>query len=192
MAKRLDGKKVATGLLAAVALYWLGGLLSGSFDSEEGVDLGENGGLDPETVALNSGIDTNTPEPITPPPEAAPTPQPQPAPATQPAPAPAPAPTAGISQPAPAASTTPAPASGSLKPSGADEVTANWFKKLSPGAQAALASGVVGGASALLQGLAAKSAQEDAKEREDRMREDKVRRGGIPAFSINAFRSKGA
>lgn len=41
----------------------------------------------------------------------------------------------------------------------------------------------------MMQALAAKNAQEDAEERENRMREDRTRRGSVPDFS-SAFKPR--
>lgn len=62
------------------------------------------------------------------------------------------------------------------------EGVGKWFKDLSPEAQQIVAKSFQGGAAALMQGLAQKSAQEDAVERENRRREDQQRRGQIPAI----------
>lgn len=191
MAKRLDGKKVATGILAAVALYYLGGLISGFFSDDGGTSADTNTD-GPEVAAL--GVDDSNFTPPPPMPEQTVTaPPPAPAPAQTPA-APVAAPTENLLAKTQAA---PPPDAGSLaleKPSegGIINKSQSWFKNLSPAAQAALAQGVVGGAAGLMQGLAQKSAQEDAKRIEDQKREDKTRRGSIQAFSLNSFRPKGA
>lgn len=62
------------------------------------------------------------------------------------------------------------------------EGVGKWFKDLSPEAQQVIAKSFQGGAAALMQGLAQKSAQEDALERENRRREDQQRRGQVPSF----------
>ena len=66
---------------------------------------------------------------------------------------------------------------------------AGWFSGLSAPAQEVLARGFAGGAAGLMQALAMKNASEDAEERENRAREDRIRRGSVPDFS-SAF-SKG-
>lgn len=83
---------------------------------------------------------------------------------------------------------TPAPSS-ALSNLGGDRLTAtsNWFKSLSPAAQAALMGGVAGGAGALMTALSQKHAQEFQLEHEQRGREDIQRRGQIPAFSSTAI-----
>lgn len=119
---------------------------------------------------------------------AAQTQQPAPAPAPNPAPVVAPAaePTTGAFD---ANSKTP-----SLYGKEGDApapFAATWFSKLTPGAQAALAQGVVGGASGLLQSLAQKNMLEDQEKREERAREDRIRRTSVAAFGDGAFKPKG-
>lgn len=68
------------------------------------------------------------------------------------------------------------------EPVGLIEGVGKWFKDLSPEAQQVVSKSFQGGATALMQGLAQRSAQEDALERENRRRDDQQRRGQIPAF----------
>lgn len=200
MAKRLDGKKVAAGLLAAAALYYFGGLLKGVFDDPNSLDDTSGGDESPDTPILNPGdadqaaanqaLETPMPQAPAPAQEPAPAPPPQP-----PVQAPAPAPTAAA-QPAPVGPAPgAAPQSGSLalapEQDGIINKAANWFKNLSPGAQAVLGGGTAGGAAAIMNSLAQKNAMEFSREQSDRAREDKVRRGAIQPFSLDAFR-KGA
>lgn len=179
MAKRLDGKKVATGIAIAAALYYLWGIASDSFDGSDAPDLTTDG---PEVAALGQE-DTGFDPSLTPMPEMpAPTPAPEAAPAPTPQPVPQVAPTPQQASPLVAPVQAPAPTGNTMGNDPANTGIMSWYKNLSPGAQQALAGGVAGGASGLMAALAQRSAQEDAKEREDRARDDKIRRGSIPAF----------
>lgn len=124
------------------------------------------------------------PAPEIPPPQPPPTPAPPPPPAAEPPSAPPPNPTQGLQQP---------PAGGDLNlgdgGGGIINGAADWFRSLSPGAQAALAKGIAGGAGALMQALAQRNQLEAQREREEREREDRRRRGAIPAFG-SAFTPK--
>jgi type IV secretory pathway VirB10-like protein len=194
--KRLDGKKVGLGLLAAAALYYLTGLSSGSFDQTDTSDTSGGGEAPPVPVntpeEATAPVAMPTPEPSSPPPAPA-APQAPPAPAAQPTQG---MPAQGMAQQqAPTPATAAATPSGSLKLDNAEPgvigKSAKWFAGLSPGAQAILAAGTAGGAGALMQSLAMKSAQEDADKRNEMAREDKKRRESIPSFSLGAFRKPG-
>lgn len=70
-------------------------------------------------------------------------------------------------------------------------IIAKWAQNLSPEGQAVVAKAIAGGAAGLMQGLAQKNAEEDRRDREERAREDKKRRGAIQAFGANAFSPSG-
>lgn len=72
-----------------------------------------------------------------------------------------------------------------------DGIIAKWAKDLSPQAQQVVAKAIAGGAAGLMQGIAQKNAEEDRREREERAREDKKRRGAIQAFGANAYAPRG-
>ncbi len=206
--KRIDGKKVAKGLLIAAALYYFGSLISGNFGEDAGGDGGDGGDSPDPSLLQTDGQDVSIQEPDTttpaPGPESVPLPstpaappvattqnlqQPQQSAAAAPAstqPAPQP------EQPQAAPQTPPPTASPKIGDEGIIGKTAKWFQNLSPGAQAVLGGTVAGGAGMTIQALAQKNAQEDAKAREDRAREDRTRRGQVQPFSLNAFRAKGA
>lgn len=74
---------------------------------------------------------------------------------------------------------------------GALNSAATWFDKLTPNGKAILARGVAGGASALMQALSQQHALDFQKKRDEQAREDKMRRGQIPAFGENAYQPKG-
>lgn len=108
-------------------------------------------------------------------------------------------PASGPSSPAPAGSTT------AQTPSAVKDLSTSvaktpslpqgtnvgqWFKSLSPAAQAAIAGGVAGGAGAVMNAIAAKNAQEFQTDREQRTRDDVIRRGAITAFGDGAIKPK--
>lgn len=199
--KRVDGKKVAKGILAAVAVYYLGSLLSGVFDSS--ADAADEFKPDPspgdaDTAAVAAGLGSNlTPQPI-PMPEA-----PEIKPTTIDTPKVAPVQTAqAVSTanipsdiPTPQSNYTPSPALADtprIKSPTEENGYGKWLDKLSPNAKAIIAGGMFGGAGALLQANAQKNALEDARAREDRAREDRTRRGAIPAFGDGIIASRRA
>lgn len=173
--KRVDGKKVAWGILGAVALYYLGGLVSGGFgEGEEGFTPDPSPG-DADTSAVQAGMQTPMPEPVA-------TPE-------VPAAAPAPAPAAAAPTPAPVQATTPVQPSQGLDPTkpandaGMGGSYGKWFSGLSKEAQGIIAGGITGGAGAALNGMAQKNALEDRKEVEERKRQDQIRRGNVPLIA---------
>lgn len=66
-----------------------------------------------------------------------------------------------------------------------------WFQNLSPGAQAILAKGAVGGAAGLIAALAQKHQLDEQRRREEQKRDDKIRRGYVAPISDDAFKPKG-
>lgn len=204
--KRLSKSKVARGILIAAAIYYLGGMASNAMGNPDGAQLSATGdasvgipadgealptGPPPDSWSAGDAVDTGAdvtaglepPAPAAPAQVQAPTvAAPAPTQPEQPAAVPAPA-----STPAPVAdrSTTLG------KPGDASGNQGAWFKGLSPGAQAIIAGGVMGGAGATMQALGTKSAQEDARAREDRARADKIRRGSIQPYAPGAFRQRG-
>lgn len=176
--KTLGKSKLASGLLAAAAVYFLGSYLAGDDApaTEPPVDLGVNGGLDPESALRG---DVVTPEPV----EAVPTPEvPQAAVPQAPQP-PVPPP---VSETPPQTTSTPGSNLGS-KDGGIIAGAAKWFKDLSPGAQQVLAASVAGGATGMMQALAQKNAMDDARDREERVRQDRIRRTTITPFAPNSL-----
>lgn len=167
--KKLGKSKLTGALLAAAAAYFLGDLFGGD---------GETPTLDPSLVTEPPGSDITMPEVESnlisePPPEPSPVPEtPVPAPQTA---TPAVAPT-GLSQPTLGSSD-----GGILAGVG------RWFKDLSPEGQRVVAQSIAGGAAGLIQGLAQKNAMEDAREREERQRADRERRGRVAAFAPGAI-----
>jgi hypothetical protein len=144
----------------------------------------------PVPGVADAAAQVQPPSATVPPPVAAP-PTPAPAAPTQPAPAgpSAPAPTGSVASvtPAPVSDLSTQPKTPSL-PQGTN--VGEWFKSLSPAAQAALAGGVAGGAGAIMNAIAAKNAQDFAFEREQRARDDVTRRGAISAFSDGAIKPR--
>ena len=214
--KKVTKSKVVKGLLIAAAVYYTAGIAGGMMGSTDMANLPGIKGL-ADTLGINAGAFGETGPPgaiptpdfqatplVTQPPiQETPTPDAtaelaqasQPAmpaqPAAQPtvpgAPAqPAPAPNA----PAPAAPPPDAAAPAQPGAPGVPTSALSWWKNLSPAAQQILAQGFAGGAAGMMQALAAKNAQEDAEERENRMREDRTRRGAVPDFS-SAFKPRG-
>jgi hypothetical protein len=220
--KKVAKSKVVKGLAIAAALYYVGGLAAGAMGSTTAANLpgikgaadlfglnagafGETGppGLDmpvPQTTPL---ADTSAPmgTDLTPGPNAtaelaanAPAAPPPAAPAPAAPPSPAPVTDKSVPAQAPAGVPPAGPLAMGKPGGGIINSAAGWFQGLSPGAQQILAGSVAGGAAGVMQALAAKNAQEDAVEREQRTRDDRVRRGAVPDFSsgfINRAGNKG-
>ena len=217
--KRLTKSKVARGLLIAVATYYVGGMVSGSmgdanaaasstpsWGAEDAIDMGSDVAADTSASwaagdAIDAGVETPfdapapdatagvpAPQVAAPPPPAPQTPQPAVASAAA-----TPDQPAAVQPPAstPAAPAAPATSTVLGKAGDASGSQGAWFKGLSPGAQAIIAGAMTGGAGAAMQALATKSAREDEREREERAREDKIRRGTPAAYGAGAFKPKG-
>lgn len=208
--KRLADNKVVKGLMIAAAAYFIGGLAAGAMGSTTAAnlpgisgaadflgmgDVGAFAGAPPVADAVGGAVQAAAPVADAQP-AAAPAPTAQ-APVAKAAPvsaAPAPAaPPPGVQPPAPVSDLSAGNPAGSLSlndgQGGIIDRTAKWFGKLSHGAQTVIAGSVAGGASGLMQALAAKNASEDAEDRDERAREDRTRRGSIPAFG-SAFTPK--
>lgn len=183
--RRLGRSRLARGLLLAAAAYFVGNYFSGSEDVPDADANVPGGAPEPDLLAGGDAIDITT----TPQPDITPTPTPEPPPVQAPQPQAQVQPV--VPQPPPPSQIPAfqgASATGSVTPDdGIISSTAKWFKDLSPGAQQVLASSVAGGAAGLMQSMAQRNAQEDLREREQRAREDRERRGRIAAFAPNAF-----
>lgn len=172
--KRLDGKKIGTGLAIAAGAYLLWGLFNGSFDGSDAPSLDGADEVDAEP-------DFPDEMPVAPIPE----PTPMPAPVE---PAPAPQPVAA----APAQQVAPTPAPTAAAPTRENSGFMDWFGNLSAPSQKVLAQGFAGGAAGLMSAIAQRNAQKDAEDMRDQAREDKTRRGAIPAIGSGFIaRTKG-
>lgn len=210
--KRVTENKVVKGLAIAAAVYFAGGLAAGAMGSTTAANLpGIKGAAD--LFGMDGGAFSGAPPGDMPLPSAQATPLATPPPIQETdltksplANAPA-APAATPAAPAPAAAAAPAPAPsapgavpGAPPPvqtapgaPGVPKTAVSWWQGLSPGAQQILAQGFSGGAAGMMQALAAKSAQEDAEKRDERQREDRVRRGSVPDFSAGIInRARGS
>jgi hypothetical protein len=67
----------------------------------------------------------------------------------------------------------------------------SWYRNMSPGAQAILASGFAGGAAGLLNALAQKSIIDEKRREVNQTREDVQRKGQISAIPDGAIKPKG-
>jgi hypothetical protein len=216
---RVAKSNVGKGVLAAAAVYYLGGMASGSFgdaataaasagDESAGLNMNpmDTGTMDTGgsngfggTVPLDTPPQPNVSAADVTPPLAPITPAPAPAPVQA---VPAPTPAAQPAAPQPSLASTPAPAAAApaasaTQPAPAGTVgnlgdgvingTAKWFKSLSPGAQAAIAGGVAGGAGALMNALAMRHAEEFQRERDDRARDDHMRRTQVPVIASDSY-----
>lgn len=208
--KKITKSKVVKGLLIAAAVYFTAGIAGGMMGSTAmaslpgiksladtlGIESGAFGtgppGAIPTPDFQTTALPTQPPIQETPTPDATTELARASAPgavqqSAQPA-APAPSAPAGASAAAtPAFDAAPAPAQPGAP--GVPTSALSWWKNLSPAAQQILAQGFAGGAAGMMQALAAKNAQEDAEERENRMREDRTRRGSVPDFS-SAFKPR--
>lgn len=206
--KKLSKSKVVKGILIAAAVYYLGGMAANamgdsaasgaqSWSAGDAIDMGSDvpdpGGTSwaaGDAIDAGGEVFAEAPAPEVTAGLEAPVQAPQVAQVEAPKAAEPPQ-TAAVQPPA----STPAPVvdrSTTLGKAGDNSGSQGaWFKGLSPGAQAIIAGGITGGAGAALQALGTKSAQEDAKAREDRAREDKIRRGSIRPYGASAFTPKG-
>lgn len=187
--QKVAKSKVGKGILAAVAIYFLSGLLSGSFGEEtQGAAPlpGEDGvpePIQPQTPPDAMEMPTfQAAEPIqTPEAPVAQEAPPQATPVAQ-------APTQGL----PAQTTTQPQQANPATQARAEEVAGSpWYQNLSPSAKSIIAGAMMGGGAAVMNALAMKNQQEAEREREDRMREDRKRRTQIPEYREGFFTNRG-